>query len=128
MGTRKLKTKPKININWDEVGKLLEAGSSGVEVAAYLGFSEQALYLRCRQDLDKEFSALKQEKRARGDALLRGKQYATAMKGNVPMQIFLGKNRLGQADKVDQRMTGTFTTETKIILPEPEPEKAEDAD
>ena len=45
------------------------------------------------------FCEYKAEKRAKGDTLLRVKQYDAAMNGSIPMQIWLGKNRLGQTDK-----------------------------
>lgn len=39
--------------------------------------------------------------RSKGKMSIRRQQVAEAMKGNVPMLIFLGKNYLGQSDKVD---------------------------
>lgn len=110
----------KIKIDWTEVGRLLEAGCSGVEIAGYFGFSEETLYVRCEKELGMLFTAYKQEKRARGDSLLRAKQFQSAIKGNIPMQIFLGKNRLNQSDRVESKVEGEFTTTTKIILPSAE--------
>lgn len=121
------KTKPKLNINWNEVYKLLEAGCSGTEIAAFLGISKMTLYSRSRVDLKRDFSEVKQEYRRRGDSLLRAKQYQMAMAGDKTMMIFLGKNRLNQADKIEQKVKGDFTTQTKVVMPEPDVSDLPDA-
>ena len=86
-------------IDWDTVGKLLEAGCSGESIATQFGVHRTTLYNRCKADLGLTFSTLSQQKKMLGDNLLRAKQYQTAMSGNVTMLIFLGKQRLGQSDK-----------------------------
>jgi hypothetical protein len=91
--------RPKANIDWDKVGKLLQAGCDATGIAGLIGCDRDTLYIRCQRDLKKDFSAFRQEKVAEGDELLRSKQFATAMAGNVTMQIWLGKQRLGQKDK-----------------------------
>lgn len=91
--------RPQATIDWGVVGKLLEADCKTVDIAAQFGVSTSMLYKRCRADTGMTFSALSQEKRSSGDNLLRAKQYQTAMAGNVTMMIWLGKQRLGQADK-----------------------------
>jgi transposase-like protein len=58
-------------IDWNLVAEYLEAGCSGVEIAAQLGVHENTLYQRCKSDLDKDFVAFKQEKQASGDSILR---------------------------------------------------------
>lgn len=88
-------------IDWDTVGKLLEAGCSGESIAAQLGIHRTTLYNRCKADLGLTFSTFSQQKKMLGDNLLRAKQYQTAMSGNVTMQIWLGKQRLGQTDKTE---------------------------
>lgn len=86
-------------IDWDTVGKLLEAGCSGESIAAQFGVHRTTLYNRCKADMGVTFSALSQQKKMLGDNLLRAKQYQTAMSGNTTMLIWLGKQRLGQSDK-----------------------------
>ena len=49
-----------------------------------------------------EFVAFSQQNKAKGDSLLKAKQFESAIKDkNIPMQIWLGKQRLGQKDKTD---------------------------
>lgn len=45
------------------------------------------------------FVVYKAQKRAKGEAVLRELQLKTAMSGNVTMQIWLGKQYLGQNEK-----------------------------
>jgi len=90
-------------IDWDTVGKLLEAGCSGESIATQLGIHRTTLYNRCKADLGLTFSTFSQQKKMLGDNLLRAKQYQTAMSGNVTMQIWLGKQRLGQTDKLEHQ-------------------------
>lgn len=95
--------RPKANINWDEVGKMLEAGCSGVGIAASIGVDEGTLRKRCEKDLKCSFSEFAQQKKSKGDDLLRAKQFALAMKGDKTLLIWLGKQRLGQTDRQDQK-------------------------
>lgn len=90
-------------IDWNLVAEYLEAGCSGVEIAAQLGVHENTLYQRCKSDLDKDFVAYKQEKQASGDSILRKVQYEAAIKDkDRTMLIWLGKQRLGQKEKAEQ--------------------------
>jgi hypothetical protein len=97
--------RPKVEIDWDKVGKMLEAGAFATGIAATIGCDEATLYRRCETDNKVSFAAFSQEKKAKGDELLRVKQFQTAMSGNVTMQIWLGKQRLGQVDKSEQTQT-----------------------
>ena len=90
-------------IDWDFVGEYLMAGCSGVEVAAQLGIHENTLYQRCKSDLGVDFVALKQEKQASGESLLRKVQFDAAIKDkDRAMLIWLGKQRLGQKERGEQ--------------------------
>lgn len=93
--------RPLALIDWEIVGKLLEADCKVVDIAAQFGINVATLRSRCKRDNNLSFTAFSQQKKAAGDNLLRAKQYQTAMSGNVPMQIWLGKQRLGQSDKTE---------------------------
>jgi len=88
-----------LNIDWDRVDTMLEAHCTAVSIADVLGVSESALRKRCEVDKKVRFSEYAQLKRAKGDDLLRDKQYQVAMSGDKVMLVWLGKNRLGQSDK-----------------------------
>jgi hypothetical protein len=102
--------RPKVEIDWDKVGKMLEAGCFATGIAATLGIDESTLYRRCPEDNKVDFSTYSQQKKAKGDELLRQVQYQTAVGYRDPktqkkyepdktMLIWLGKQRLGQSDK-----------------------------
>ena len=88
-----------VPIDWKEVEKFLIYGSNGVQIAAYIGITEQTLYSRCVRENKKAFSLYSLEKKQKGNSLLLGKQFQTAMSGNVAMLIWLGKQRLNQTDQ-----------------------------
>jgi hypothetical protein len=111
-------SKTKVKIDWKQVENLLMAGCSGVEIAASLGIHENTLYKRCKDDLKVEFVAFSQQNKAKGDSLLKAKQFETAIKDkNVPMQIWLGKNRLNQTDKNQTDIT-TKGDKIEIVPPQ----------
>ena len=91
--------RPKADIDWNKVDRLLEAGCPGTEVAATLGIHEDTLYRACERENKQGFAAYSAIKRASGDRLLRVKQFEVAMAGDKTMLVWLGKQRLGQAEK-----------------------------
>lgn len=96
----------KINIDWNKVDRMLEAGCDGTEVAATLGINEETLYRACERENKVGFVDYKATKRASGDRLLRVKQFEIAMTGDKAMLIWLGKQRLGQAEKQEHSGPG----------------------
>ncbi|MBC6988956.1 hypothetical protein [Hymenobacter sp. BT491] len=86
-------------IDWKTVDRLLKAGCTGVQIAARLGIHPETLYDNCKRDHKTDFSAYSAEKKADGETLLLEQQMNLAMKGNLGMLIWLGKQRLGQKDK-----------------------------
>ena len=94
--------RPVITIDWSLVNQMAEAGCSGMEIAAHMGIHEQTLYSRCRKKYKEDYSNYSVRKRAKGNALLKVKQYESAVKDkNITMQIWLGKQRLGQKEKIE---------------------------
>ena len=89
-------------IDWKKVDDLLLAGCHGTEIAAYIGIHPDTLYLRCKSEQGMVFSAYSQEKKAKGESILRAHQYAKAVglttKGDNTLLIWLGKNRLKQRE------------------------------
>lgn len=93
------------SINWTLVDDYLEAGCEGTEVAAILGVHPDTLYRACEKEKEMGFAAYRATKRASGDAILRKVQYDIAKEGDKAMLIWLGKNRLGQAEKQEVTYT-----------------------
>jgi len=91
--------RPKIQIDEMEVEKLAAMHCSAREIAAFFSVSVDTI--------DRRFADTMAKGRQKGRAKLRRLQWEAAVKGNVVMQIWLGKNLLGQSDKQEQDITVT---------------------
>ena len=85
--------RPKTKIDKDQVRALAEIQCSWAEIASVLKTS--------RQVLQKRFNRVVEEGWLSGRMSLRREQMKAAMAGNVVMMIWLGKQYLGQADKLE---------------------------
>jgi hypothetical protein len=83
----------KLDIDPNQVQLLASAFCTNEEIAAKLGCSPDTLTRRFADPLKRGRDSAK--------ASLRAKQFQLAMKGNVTLLIWLGKQYLGQSDKVD---------------------------
>lgn len=111
---------PPIPIDWGNVDEWLEYGCKGPEISARLGISVDTLYDRTQTEKGVVFSQYASEKRAKGDNLLRELQFKSAKKGNITMQIWLGKQRLEQKENpgslvVPQEFAELFAETMKAI-------------
>jgi len=95
----------RITIDWEFVDKKLANFWEGTEIASALGINKETLYDRVKKKFKIDFSDYKAQKRAKGESVLREIQLKTAMDGNVTMQIWLGKQYLGQADKSEVKQS-----------------------
>lgn len=86
--------RPLKQINTKLVEQLATIGCSNTEIATIVECSHDTLTRRFAYELSKG--------RASRKMALRKKQWESAMNGNIAMQIWLGKQELGQSDKVEQ--------------------------
>ena len=84
--------RPKKTIDYDLVGKLAMIQCTEEEIAGILDISTRTL------QKDKEFIRIFHTKKDAGKSSLRRMQWKTAEAGNPTMQIWLGKQYLGQRD------------------------------
>jgi hypothetical protein len=89
------------------------------EIAAYIGWDPATVYRRMKNPKS-AFAQAYERGRANGRATLRRKQYELALKGNATMQIWLGKQNLGQTDtpQVQMTITNQATAESTFTLNE----------
>lgn len=73
-------------------------GCKNSEIANILGCDDETL--------KNNYSLILDKKRAERREALRAKQTERALKGDIPMLIFLGKNELDQTDKQIQEIPG----------------------
>ncbi len=97
--------RPEIAIDWTKVEELLIKGATGPQAAAAVGVHPETMYDRCVKEYGVSFTDYSSEKRSKGDSALHAKQFETAMKGNSTMQIWLGKQRLGQKEPETRTQT-----------------------
>ena len=91
----------KIEIDIKLVQKLCEIQCTGEEIASVLGVSYDTLIRRVKELGYGGFAEFYKKHSEVGKASLRRLQWGTAVKGNVSMQIWLGKQILGQREKIE---------------------------
>ncbi|RTL05201.1 hypothetical protein EKK58_08615 [Candidatus Dependentiae bacterium] len=92
--------RPRIEINWDEMAKLMSIQATLREVAGWFECSEDTIERACLRDQGLTFAEYSVQKRQSGKISLRRKQFEVALKGdgNVSMLIWLGKQYLEQGE------------------------------
>ena len=86
----------------ETIEKLSAIMCTDEEIASVLGMSVDTLLNNNNRDA---FLEHKQIGQSRGKMSLRRMQWATANKGNATMQIWLGKQHLGQTEKQETSIT-----------------------
>lgn len=101
-------TRPEKEIDWKKVDDLMIAGCMGTEIAPYFDMHPKTFYGKVEDKYKMTFTEYSQEKKAKGESLLRAQQYAKALgltdKGDNTLLIWLGKQRLNQRDNKDDQI------------------------
>jgi|TARA_R110000787_G_scaffold108943_1_gene217374 hypothetical protein len=106
-----------IFIDWEKVDNMCAIQCTGEEIAGVLDIDYDTLSSACKREKNLLFSDYIGQKKSGGKMSLRRKQYSTAMAGNATMLVWLGKNWLGQTDKLDTTSSdGSMTPPTTIQL------------
>ena len=90
--------RPRKQIDWQLVESLCEIQCTGEEIAAVLGVHYNTLDSACKREFEQGFCEYYKKASFGGKSSLRRMQWKSAEKGNVSMQIWLGKQYLGQSD------------------------------
>jgi len=101
MGAEEVKMgRPPIEIDFQVFEQLCEIQCTLTEIAGWFRCSEDTIERRCAEYYGCTFAEIYEQKKGIGKIALRRAQRKTALEdNNAIMQIFLGKNDLGQADK-----------------------------
>lgn len=86
-----------LEIDWNKLDRLLEAGCDLMQACGALGISHDTMHRRLKEK-GTDFANYAKDKRSKGDGLLLISQMKKALEGNTQMLIWLGKNRLGQKE------------------------------
>lgn len=111
--------RPRKQIDKTEFEKLCFLQCTRSEFCTWFDVNEDTLNRWCKENYDgRTFSAVFQEKRENGLISLRRTQFQLAEKSPA-MAIFLGKNLLGQTDKVEQtqNINGAVPT-VQVYIPD----------
>jgi len=98
---------PAPEIDWVQVDKLCILQCTAEEIGSFLNVSTDTLARRCRKKFKVTFAEYIAEKRLVGRISLRRAQWSKATtETNTTMLIWLGKQYLGQTDKLDHKDVG----------------------
>lgn len=98
----------KLKINSEEVEKLALLGATNCDIADFFNCDEGTIRKRFSEVLTKARSNMRLR--------LRQIQWKAAEKGNVTMMIWLGKQMLGQTDKIENKNETTTTVKDERIV------------
>lgn len=90
--------RPRKEISWKQFDKLCQLQCTLRELASFFECSEDTIERAVERDKGMSFADYFDQKRGLGKIALRRKQLELAMKGSIPLLIWLGKQYLGQAD------------------------------
>lgn len=103
-------SKPMSDIDLDRVVAMMRIHCTKDEISSVLGMSTRTLDRRLKEMGQENFDTLYKKNRAHGNASLRRMQWKQADGGNTAMQIWLGKQYLGQQDKQQLEHQGEIDT------------------
>jgi hypothetical protein len=96
-----------IEVDLNQMSKLCGLQCTKREIASFFNCSEDTIERRLHQEAGVNFSTYYALHSGKGNVALRRKQHDVAMKGNVSMLIWLGKQYLGQKDKHESEVHGS---------------------
>jgi len=97
--TEQKRGRPRAAIDLEKLETLCQIGCTNREIAAHFNVSERTIEQR-RENA--RFRETMERAEAMGNISLRRKQMKMALEGDRVMLVWLGKQRLGQRDKVEQ--------------------------
>ena len=92
-------SRPTIQFDYDEIYEISKTHCSFMDMAKYFNVSEGTINNRYKEDT--EFKIAVDKGRFEAIKGRRRRQIETAMDGNTQMLVWLGKQLLGQTEKVD---------------------------
>jgi len=109
--------RPKVKINYDKLSAMVGLQATGEECSNELGIDYDTLNAALKRDGHVNFSEYFKKGSSKGKISLRRAQFRSALEGaNVTMQIWLGKQYLGQTDKVIEEENTPQPVEIKVSV------------
>jgi len=108
--------RPKKPINWIEFEKLCQMQCTEIEVAAWFNCSIDTIHRAVKFKYKRTFAEVFVEKKQFGRISLRRTMLQKANDGNPALLIFLAKNYLGMADRVENTIQSSKDPEKKLVI------------
>lgn len=108
---KKTTGRPRLEVDLDLASRLASIMCTGQEIADVLQVSYDTVERRVRETFEMSFADWLKRHQAVGKSSLRRMQWKTAENGNVTMQIWLGKQYLGQVEKQEISVNGDMSAE-----------------
>lgn len=102
--TKRGRGKPLARIDLEELRKLCKLQCTHDEIAAYFNVTRRTIINH--RNRSAEFRDLMDRSQQSGLISLRRAQFENALKGSTTMQIWLGKQLLGQKDRIANEVSG----------------------
>lgn len=96
--------RPEKEFDWKVLDSILQFGANLIDCSELLDVSDDTIQRKIRSEHGCTFSEYRTKKMGRMRVKLLQKQYEMAQNGNVALLIWLGKQHLGQTDKVVQEI------------------------
>jgi len=96
----------KMKIDYAKVKEMAQDQCTDAEIGRCIGYTVQG-FIKRKKD-DPELVEALEDGRAIGATSLRRLQWQLAQEGNATMLVWLGKNYLGQTDKLEQKNDGAL--------------------
>lgn len=93
--------RPRVKIDVESFNKLCAMHCTLIEIASFFECSEDTVERWCVDKFKEGFADVYKRKSAKGNISLRRSQFQSAESGNVTMQIWLGKQWLGQKEQTE---------------------------
>jgi len=97
--------RPVLEVDWDTLERICQYTISCEDAAFLCGVGKTTLEEKIKEKHGITFRAFREQRSARTRLNLFNKQVEIALKGNVTMLIWLGKNYLKQSDKNEYSFT-----------------------
>jgi len=110
-------------IDWRQVDLLCQMHATQEEICAFIQCHPDTINSHCKKEYGITFSEYSKERTKVGKTKLRQMAMKSASKGSTAMQIFLLKNQVGYADKVESKAEVTASQKVSIYIPDNERDK-----
>ena len=107
--------RPLKNFDVEQFKKLCSLHCTQAEIASFFNCDVDTVHAWCKREFGVGFMEAFKIHSSQGKISLRRYQFKTAEKGNVSMLIWLGKQYLGQTDRVEN-VSDDLSLDEKIVI------------